>query len=329
MPEPRDDDQYISLPHGERWFLDGFQVVPTPGGLLWQLCDMTQAQAALQTLREKGVQATYSHLIVRAAALALRRYPEAHQVVCGYTRVLPARVDIGLSVAGQTSYAPVLVIEGADARPLGELVAHLQTAVPATREKEQHDLAGMRRTGWIIPWGALRRWILRWLGRTFWFRRRLIGTFQVTCVPGCDILGPMVLYSGSILGVGRIGERVLAVGGRPEVRLSAWLCVAFDHRTMDGRIASTLLQTIRQVLEGPELLAEAELVRATSTEAGRPAAPGSPKSAGSSRDSADLLFKPPADAPADDADGDEEGPALPWPQSSTAPSAQARAHDPQ
>jgi len=256
-PAERAKDQFTSLTHGERWFVDGFAVIPGAGGVTVLQCDMTQAQAAVQGLRRQGLRASYSHLLVRAAALALRRYPEAHQILCGYTRVRPARIDVGLSVAGQTSYAPVLIVEGADERPLPELVAHLLAAVPATREKEERDLNGMRRTGWLIPIGAVRRWILRLLGRSFWFRRRLIGTFQITCVPGADIPMPMLFYSGSMLAIGAVREHVLAINGKPEVRLAAWLVVPFDHRTMDGRIASTLLQTVRQILEGPELLAEA------------------------------------------------------------------------
>jgi hypothetical protein len=253
----RQEDQFVSLPHGDRWFVDGFSALDPCGAVVWQLCDMTQAHAALQALRARGVRATYSHLVVRAAALALRRCPEAHQLLCGYTRVRPARVDIGLSVAGQTSYAPVLVIQGADERPLPELCEYLTAKVPATREKEQRDLEGMRRLGWLVPLGFLRRWIMRLLARTFWFRRRLTGTFQITCVPGCDMILPMLFYSGSMLAIGRICERVLAVSGRPEVRLSMWMCIPFDHRAMDARLAAVLLQSLREVLEGPELVAEA------------------------------------------------------------------------
>ncbi len=259
---PTENDEFISLPHGERWFVDGFAAIPGAGGIVNQLIDMTQAQATVQALREQGIRATYTHLVVRAAALALRRYPEAHQLLCGYTRVKPARIDIGLSVAGQTSYAPVLIVEGADQLPLRALCEHLLGAVPATREKELRDLAGMRRTGWLIPLGFVRRWILRWLGRQFWFRRKLVGTFQVTVVPGCDLPIPMLFYTGCLLAVGGISERVLAVKGRPEVRLSAWLCVPFDHSSMDGRIAGNLLQAVRRILESPELLAEAGVTAA-------------------------------------------------------------------
>ena len=260
---PTERDEVTTLNHGERWFVDGFSAIPVAGGIVNQLCDMTQAQAAIQALREQGIRATYTHIVVRAAALALRRYPEGHQLICGYTRIKPGRIDIGLSVAGQTSYAPVLIIEGADKLPLRELIEHMLTAVPAVREKELRDLAGMRRTGWIIPFGTVRRWILRWLGQKFWFRRKLVGTFQVSVLPACDMVIPMLFYSGCLLAVGGINERVLAIGGRPEVRLTAWLCMPLDHRSMDGRIAANLLQAVRRVLESPELLAEAGVTAET------------------------------------------------------------------
>ena len=250
-------DEFTRLPHGERWFIDGFESINPAGGIVTQLCDMTQAQAAIQALRAQGIRATYTHVLLRAAALALRRYPEGHQMVCGYTRVKPARIDIGLSVAGQTNYAPVLIIAGADQLRLPQLVDHLLASVPKAREKELRDLAGMRRTGWIIPFGFVRRLLLRWLGRQFWFRRKLIGTFQVSCVPGVDIAMPLLFYSGCLLSMGSITERVLAIGGRPEVRLTAWLTLPLDHRSVDGRIASNLLQAVRRVIESPELLAEA------------------------------------------------------------------------
>jgi 2-polyprenyl-6-methoxyphenol hydroxylase-like FAD-dependent oxidoreductase len=46
---------------------------------------------------------------VRACAIALARNPHLHQIVCRYRRITPGTVDIGLSQAGQTTYAPVVV----------------------------------------------------------------------------------------------------------------------------------------------------------------------------------------------------------------------------
>jgi len=250
-------DHAVSLPHGERWFIDGFAALPPAGGLLARLCDMTQARAALEALRSRGLAATWTHLFVRAAALGLKRSPEAHRLVAGYRRLLPSHVEIGLSVAGRTNYAPVLIVKAAEERPLPELVAFLHEAVPATRQKEERDLAGMNQLGWLVPFGPLRRLILRMLSRSLWFRRRLVGTFQITCVPNVDFAVPLIFYSGSALGVGRVCDRVLAVDGQPVVRPSAWLVLSIDHKAMDGRVAASLLDAIVRVLESDELVAEA------------------------------------------------------------------------
>lgn len=251
-------DSIVSLPHGERWFVDGFSVLPVPGGIEVRLVDLTHAQAALNALRARGLPATWTHLFVRAAALGLKRAPEAHQMVAGYRRLRPAHVDIGLSVAGQTNFAPVLIIPAAEERELPDLVAFMSQAVPATREKEKRDLEGMNRLGWIIPFGAVRRFILRMLGRSLWFRRKLIGTFQITCVSNIDFAIPLLFHSGTAMGVGRVTDRVMAVDGKPVVRPSVWLSMIFDHMTMDGRVCAAQLEATIRVLESDELLREAQ-----------------------------------------------------------------------
>lgn len=249
-------DQISSIVHGERWFLDGFSVIGAPGGVLTRMCNMSRAKVLLARLKEQGIQATYTHLFVRATALALARCPDAHQMVCGYRRLRPARVDIGLSVAGQTSFAPVLVIEDAFAKKLPDLVDFLKEQIPKTREKEARDLAGMRKTGWLVPFGFLRRAILRLLGNLFWFRRKLVGTFQVTVLRDADTVTPLLFYSGAALGVGAVRDRVVAHLGQPVVAPTAVLSMTFDHRTLDGKRTTDLLATVCSILEGDELFAE-------------------------------------------------------------------------
>lgn len=251
-------DSIVPISYGKRWFVDGFAVLPTAGGFCAKLCDMSQAQAALMALRARGLKATWTHLIVRAAALALKRSPEAHQVVAGYRQLRPRHADIGLSVAGRTNYAPVLIIPRAEEKPLPELVVFQNAAVPATRDKEERDLAGMERHGFLIPFGLLRRFILRLLSSSLWFRRKLVGTFQITCMPTMDIAAALGFYSGSALSVGRVADRVVAVDGQAVVRPSVWLVLAIDHKAMDGRVAGALLDTIVSILESDELLREAE-----------------------------------------------------------------------
>lgn len=257
------NDQITSLPHGERWFLDGFSVIPAPRGIVTRLCEASRIKETLQLLRKRGLPATYTQIFVRAVALALRRVPEAHTLVCGYRRLQPGTVDIGLSVAGRTNYAPVLVIPRADELTLPELSAFLHTQVPATREKEVRDLEGMMRTGWVIPFGSVRRLIMRLLQRSFWFRRKLVGTFQITCMPQIDQVYALTMYSSAAIGFGRVCDRVIAEGGQPVVRPTVWLTLALDHLAMDGKTAGDLLAAVIDILESDQLLKEAEETTAT------------------------------------------------------------------
>ncbi len=264
-PRLPETDQITSLPHGERWFFDGFSVIPAPRGMVTKLCDATRIKQTLQILRQRGLPATYTQIFVRAVALGLRRVPQAHKLVAGYRRLSPATVDIGLSVAGRTNYAPVLVIPRADEQNLADLSQFLSQAVPVTREKEVRDLEGMMRTGWVIPFGAVRRFILRLLQRMFWFRRKLVGTIQITCMPQIDQVYALTMYSSTAIGFGRIADRVLAVDGQPVVRPSVWLTLALDHLAIDGKTAGDLLAAVVDILESDLLVKEAEQAETVGT----------------------------------------------------------------
>src|SRR5438067_1106477 len=99
--------------------------------------DMTRAMETLTTLRRSGVMATPTHLLVHAAARALKENPGIHQIIAGNTRRWPGSVDIGLSVAGETFVAPVLVIERADQKTVEELVAETARRAPEAQEADQ------------------------------------------------------------------------------------------------------------------------------------------------------------------------------------------------
>jgi hypothetical protein len=267
-------DREEPLPIAERWIKDAFGVMAVPGGFALRLVDMSRAKAVLGQLRAAGIHATFTHLIVRAAAVALARNPELHQLVCGYRRLRPAAVDIGLSMAGETNYAPVVVIPEADRTPLGEMIPRVNDAVRAAREKERRDLEELGRRGWWIPWGVLRRLLLRWMQSKFWYRRKLAGTFQVSCLSSVDMIGSLLFYTGSVLGAGGVRDRVVAVDGQAVVRPTVWLTVCVDHAAMDGRGAGKLLKAVKGVLEGEELAREAEL--AVREPGGRTDPPGQP-----------------------------------------------------
>ena len=271
-PAESTPDRLERIPLGLRWINDAFHEAPMAGGFAQNLVEMTQAKAALRLMRDAKIPVTMTHIIVRACALVLARNPQWHQMVCNYRRLTPGGVDIGLSMAGVTSYAPVVVLPGVDRKPLSALVPAVIEAVDAAVIKEKHDLQVMQKQMWLIPFGFLRRFILRCLNRSLWFRRRLVGTFQVSVLPTVDLVAPLLFYTGCLLGVGAVRDRVVAVAGQPVVRPTVWLTVCVDHAAMDGVRAGGLLEAIKGVLEGDELVREAR----EACEASRAAVTGSP-----------------------------------------------------
>lgn len=269
-PGSRDDgtDRVVTLSHGDRWLADGFEEVPTAGGFVQSLVDMSRTKEALRLLRDARIPATLAHLFVRAAAIALARTPGGHCIRSDYRRLTPGTVDIGLSMAGETSYAPVVVLPASDRKPLAELVPAIIEAVDAAVEKEAHDLANMRRWGWLIPFGFMRRFLIRCMNRSLWFRRRLVGTFQISYLPHVEAMAPFMFLTGSALGVGGVRERPVAANGQVVVRPTAWITLCADHAALDGARAADLLGAIQRVLESDELVVEARAACASRANGG-------------------------------------------------------------
>jgi 2-oxoglutarate dehydrogenase E2 component (dihydrolipoamide succinyltransferase) len=57
-----------------------------------------------------------------------------------------------------------------------------------------------------------------------------------------------------ILGMHKIQERPVVVGGKVEVRPMMYLALSYDHRIVDGREAVTFLVRVKDVLEDPARL---------------------------------------------------------------------------
>jgi pyruvate dehydrogenase E2 component (dihydrolipoamide acetyltransferase) len=248
-------DQYERLDHAERWLADSFRVAETIQGFLFTDIDMTRPRALLERLRARGMRATYNHLFVRAAAVALARLPEQHLMVIGTRRLRPGQVDIGLSVAGQTNYAPVMVIEDAARKTLPAIAEEILRRVPEVQEKERKDLDGMRKLGWLIPFGWLRRFIVRRVLGSFRLRRQLAGTFQISCL-NVDAVVPMALTTAAGLGVGRVRDRAVVIDGRVEVRPISTVACMIDHKVWDGVRAMAMTGEVKKILEEGELEAE-------------------------------------------------------------------------
>ncbi len=234
---------------------DAWETFHVPGGFGQLLVDVTQVKKALRILRDARIPATFPHLIVRAVGLAYTRSPGAFQIVCNYHRLLPGALNVGLSMAGQTTYAPVVVLPAVDRNPLSSLIPLVIDEVDAAAAREEGDLKTLYK--WVIPFRWLRLWILRMLHRNLKFRLRLVGHFQVTCLSNVDMVVPLVFYSSGILGVGAIRDRMIVIDGAPVVRPTVWLSGVGDHASSDGVRGGDAMQAIKSILEGEELVNEA------------------------------------------------------------------------
>jgi hypothetical protein len=250
-------DREERLDWAERWIADGLRVLDPPGGFAALDVDMSRARTLLERLRRRGIPATHNLLVVRAAALTLARRPDLHRMVVGTRRSLPERVDIGLSVAGSTQYAPIMILEDAGHKSLATLADEMRRRLPEVRAKEKKDLTDMRRLGWLIPFGWLRRLILRALFGQIWFRRKLAGTFQVSCLDRVDLCVPFLFNTAACLGVGRVRDGVVALNGEAQVRPIVTLAVSIDHKAWDGVRAAAFLGEVAKILN--EGLLEAEV----------------------------------------------------------------------
>ena len=237
-----------SLDYAERWLRDGLSVLRPALSVHQITVDMTNALAQLDQFRREGAAVTTTHLLVSAAARGLAANQHLHQVIAGSRRQRPGRVDIGLSVTGETFVAPVLVIEGADAKSVKEIAAEIAQRTPDVRKQDQQMLRVLRTWGRLLPFGFLRRALLRLLFTSPTFRRKGAGTFQVSTVPADWALTSTFATAGVLVG-GQVWSRVVAIDGQPAVRPIMTLTLSGDHGVWDGRAAARFLSAVKADLE--------------------------------------------------------------------------------
>ena len=237
-----------TLDYAERWLLDSLRVIRPSFAVYQVTVDMTGALRQLEDLRQAGVAASTTHLLVRAAARALAANPALHQVIAGSRRLRPARVDIGLSITGETFIAPVVVLEGADQKSVADLAAETARRVPGVRKADQEKLRSLRKWGRFMPFGFGRRAIMRILFGSPAFRQKSAGTFQVSTAPVEWAATSVFVASGVLVG-GQVWSRVVAIDGQPQVRPVMNITLSGDHGVWDGRAAARFLATVKSELE--------------------------------------------------------------------------------
>ena len=121
--------------------------------------------------------------------------------------------------------------------------------VPVVREADQLSISGVERT--IADFGKRAR------DGALKIEEMQGGTFTITNggIYGSLMSTPILNAPQSgILGMHKIQERPMVVGGKIEIRPMMYLALSYDHRIVDGKEAVTFLVRVKEALEDPARL---------------------------------------------------------------------------
>ncbi len=166
---------------------------------------------------------TYTDLLVKLVAGALRQHPRLNAKWQAGSIVLNQQVNIGLAVAVEEGLL-VPVLRNADQLGLSELAARRMTLVERAQKNSLtlDDLSD--------------------------------GTFTISNLGmyGVESFSAIVNPpQAAILAVGRIVERVVPFGGQAVIRPRLALTLSCDHRIVDGARAARFLDTLAGYMETP------------------------------------------------------------------------------
>ena len=194
--------------------------------------DMTAAMAMRSEYkdafekRHKGVRLGFMSFFVRACVAALQEFPAVNAEIDGDEIVYKNFVHMGIAVGGPNGLV-----------------------VPVVRDADQLGFAGIEKAigdfGRRARDGALK--VDELSG----------GTFTITNggVYGSLMSTPILNAPQSgILGMHKIQDRPMAIGGKVEIRPMMYLALSYDHRIVDGKEAVSFLVRVKEGVEDPRRL---------------------------------------------------------------------------
>ncbi|WP_342241400.1 2-oxoglutarate dehydrogenase complex dihydrolipoyllysine-residue succinyltransferase [Inquilinus sp. OTU3971] len=174
--------------------------------------------------KKHGVKLGFMSFFLKACIVALKELPAVNAEIDGDDLVYKNYYDIGVAV-GTPNGLVVPVVRDADGLSFAEV------------EKTIGDLGRKARDGKLS--------MADLTGGTFTISNGgVYGSLMST-----PILNPP---QSGILGMHKIQERPMAVGGKVEIRPMMYLALSYDHRIIDGREAVTFLVRVKECLEDPQ-----------------------------------------------------------------------------
>ncbi len=198
---------------------------PVPHFYLTVEVDMTQVSDLRESINKKGdgVKVSFTDIIVKACAAALRAHPEVNASFQGDKIRIYKRVHIGVAVAIEGGLITPIIWD-CDRKSLSEIA------------REAKELTERARARKLKP--------EEYQGATFTVSN--LGMYGIEEFSA--IINPP---EGAILAVGAIVEKPVVVKGVIGVGQRMRLTLSCDHRVMDGVMGAQFLHDLKAILEDP------------------------------------------------------------------------------
>lgn len=186
--------------------------------------DMDQAMAARAQINEVApVKVSFNDMVIKAAALALRKHPKINSSWLGDKIRFNEHIHVGVAMAVEEGLL-VPVVRFADSKPLSQIAQEVKVYGGKAKEKKLQPAD--------------------WEGNTFTISNLgMFGIEEFTAIinpPDACIMAVGAIRQEPVVKKGQI-----VVGNRMKVTLSC------DHRVVDGASGAEFLQTFKQLLEEP------------------------------------------------------------------------------
>ncbi len=193
--------------------------------------DMTEVMALRTKYKDifekkHGAKLGFMSFFVKACVAALKDVPGVNAEIDGTDLVYKNYYHVGIAVGTDKGLV-----------------------VPVVRDADALGLAGIEKT--IADFGKRAR------DGSLKIEEMIGGTFTITNggIYGSLMSTPILNAPQSgILGMHKIQERPMVVGGKIEIRPMMYLALSYDHRVVDGKEAVTFLVRVKEALEDPARL---------------------------------------------------------------------------
>lgn len=176
---------------------------------------------------EYGFRLSYTHLLIKAVAQALRQHPIVNSSLVGEKIRIHGDINISMALALEDGQLLAPVVRQADRKSIVEV------AREAIRLTEQ---VRTRRFNLDILHG---------------------GTFTLTNAGmyGTDFVTPLInAPQSAILGIGRLVPKPVVRQNQVVIRTMMGLSLTYDHRVLTGATAAQFFQTLEEIIENAKKL---------------------------------------------------------------------------